>query len=152
MAAVGVFARRRPAGGGAGIPAVAQCRFGPPARAGRRVRLPLGHDVVVSAGKSRDAVRTVDLDDGLVGVLRTQQALQAAEQPAVTKYEESSYVFTRPGGGAYHPQRLYNHVTPTMQRDAADRIGAALFGPVGSSGPPPGSSAAASAPADAGSI
>ena len=24
---------------------------------------------------------------------------------------------------------LYSHVTPTMQRDAADRIGEALFGP-----------------------
>lgn len=26
---------------------------------------------------------------------------------------------------------LYSHVTPTMQRDAADRIGKALFGPAG---------------------
>ncbi len=34
----------------------------------------LGHDVVASSGKSHDAVRSVDLDPGLVGVLRAQRA------------------------------------------------------------------------------
>jgi integrase len=145
----------------------------------------LGHETVVSAGKSRDSVRTVDLDEGLVGVLRLQKKLQASEQLAAVSWLDSDYVFTKPGGGPYHPQRLsrtlgtysaelglprltahglrhtsatlmlatgvppkvaaerlghadptlftnlYSHVTPTMQRDAARRIGTALFGDAG---------------------
>lgn len=141
----------------------------------------LGHELVPSVGKSRDAVRTVDLDDGLVKVLRAQQELQAVERLA-HGYVETDYVFTGPGGGSYHPQRLsrmlaqfsqelglprltahglrhtsatlmlaqgvppkvaakrlghadptlftnlYSHVTPTMQREAADKLGSALFG------------------------
>lgn len=43
-------------------------------------------------------------------------------------------------GSAYGPNatlNLYRHITPTMQRDAADRLGAALFGgDVGSDAPP----------------
>jgi hypothetical protein len=35
-------------------------------------------------GKSRDAVRSIDLDDGLVGVLRTKRRQQAAEQLVAT--------------------------------------------------------------------
>ncbi len=142
----------------------------------------LGHDLLPSMGKSRDAVRTIDLDDGLVHVLRLQSSTQAEEALAAAGYEESEYVFTKVDGGHYHPQRLsyllgvyskelglprltahglrhtcatlmlasgvpakvaaerlghadatlftnlYSHVTPTMQRDAADRIGEALFG------------------------
>ncbi len=141
----------------------------------------LGYELVSSQGKSRDAVRTIDLDDGLVSVLRQQRKQQAAERLAAEDYAASEYVFTKPGGGSYHPQglskllgrlseevglprltahglrhtsatlmlasgvppkvaaerlghadatlftNLYSHVTPTMQRDAADRIGAALF-------------------------
>ena len=142
----------------------------------------LGHDVVASTGKSRDAVRTIELDSGLVGVLRRQRELQAEEARASSTYEATDYVFTKENGGAYHPQRLskmlgdyteeldvprltahglrhtsatlmlasgvppkvaaerlghadatlftnlYSHVTPTMQREAADKIGEALFG------------------------
>ena len=142
----------------------------------------LGHDVVASTGKSRDAVRTIELDSGLVGVLRRQRELQAEEARASSTYEATDYVFTQENGGAYHPQRLskmlgdypeeldvprltahglrhtsatlmlasgvppkvaaerlghadatlftnlYSHVTPTMQREAADKIGEALFG------------------------
>jgi integrase len=141
----------------------------------------LGYKMVPSSGKSRDAVRTVDLDDGLVRVLRAQRKLQAEERLAAPNYIESDHVFTRATGGAYHPlnlskllgrmtvemglprltahglrhtcgtlmlangvppkvaaerlghadptlfTRLYSHVTPTMQREAADKIGAALF-------------------------
>jgi integrase len=153
----------------------------------RRVRIvdfaaTLGHDLLPSKGKSHDAVRTIDLDDGLVNVLKRQRSIQAAEKLAAIQFEDSEYVFTKPEGGAYHPQRvsrvlgvysqelglprltahglrhtsatlmlasgvspkvaaerlghsdaslftnLYSHVTPTMQRDAADRIGEALFG------------------------
>jgi len=154
----------------------------------RRIRVvefasTLGHDLVPSSGKSHDAVRTIDLDDGLVKVLQRQQKIQNLEKLAALQYEETAFVFTRKGGGSYHPQRLsrllgvyteelglprltahglrhtcatlmlgsgvppkvaaerlghadaslftnlYSHVTPTMQRDAADRIGKALFGP-----------------------
>ncbi len=141
----------------------------------------LGHDLIASAGKSRDAVRSIELDDELVGVLRLQRATQANEALASADYEVSDVVFTKPGGGSYHPQylsrligryseelklprltahglrhtsatlmlasgvppkvaaerlghadpslftNLYSHVTPTMQRDAADKIGSALF-------------------------
>ena len=143
----------------------------------------LGYQLVASEGKSRDAVRSIDLDDGLIGVLRTQRALQESEQRAHVGYVVSPYVFTKPGGGPYHPQyvsrtlgrysaelglprltahglrhtsatlmlasgvpakvaaerlghadptlftNLYSHVTPTMQREAAESIGSILFGP-----------------------
>lgn len=142
----------------------------------------LGHDLVASGGKSRDSVRTIDLDPGLIRVLRGQRKLQSEEQLAAASYEETEYVFTKPDGGSYHPQylskllgtytaelglprltahglrhtcatlmlangvpakvaaerlghadptlftNLYSHVTPTMQRDAATKIGEALFG------------------------
>jgi integrase len=143
----------------------------------------LGQQVVPSSGKSRDAVRRVEIDEGLVAVLRAQRALQDRERLAASgSYEESDYVFTKATGGPYHPQllsralgryseelglpritahglrhtcatlmlangvppkvaaerlghsdpslfmNLYSHVTPSMQREAADRIGAALFG------------------------
>lgn len=141
----------------------------------------LGHDLIPSAGKSRDAVRSIELDDELVQVLRLQRATQAKEALASPTYEASDFVFTKPDGGSYHPQyvsrligryseelklprltahglrhtsatlmlasgvppkvaaerlghadpslftNLYSHVTPTMQRDAADKIGSALF-------------------------
>ena len=141
----------------------------------------LGYNMVPSSGKSRDAVRTVDLDDGLVRVLRAQRKLQAEERLAATNYIETDHVFSRQTGGPYHPvnlskllgrmtvevglprltahglrhtcatlmlangvppkvaaerlghadptlfTNLYSHVTPTMQREAADKIGAALF-------------------------
>jgi len=142
----------------------------------------LGHETVSSAGKSWGAVRTIDLDKGVVHVLLRQRKLQAMEQLAAVSWEESDYVFTKPGGGPYHPQylsrllgtesanaglprltahglrhtsatlmlatgvppkvaaerlghadptlftNLYSHVTPTMQREAAAKIGLALFG------------------------
>ena len=143
----------------------------------------LGYDLVVSSGKSHDAVRTIELDDGLVGVLRKQRKLQTSERLAALDWEETDYAFTKPAGGHYHPHylsrllgtysaelglprltahglrhtsatlmlatgvppkvaaerlghadatlftNLYSHVTPTMQREAADKIGQALFGP-----------------------
>jgi integrase len=143
----------------------------------------LGYDLVPSSGKSRDAVRTIELDDGLIAVLRKQRKLQSAERLAAAQWEETDLVFTKPAGGRYHPQslsqllgrysaevhlprltahglrhtsatlmlasgvppkvaaerlghadptlftNLYNHVTPTMQREAAEKIGQALFGP-----------------------
>ncbi|MGH9289325.1 MAG: tyrosine-type recombinase/integrase [Acidimicrobiales bacterium] len=141
----------------------------------------LGWDLVESVGKSATAIRTVDLDDGLVAVLEQQRDTQRFEA-LHAGYVASDYVFTKPQGGPYHPQtlskalarlsqraglprltahglrhtsatlmldsgvppkvaaerlghadatlftNLYSHVTPTMQREAADRLGAALFG------------------------
>ena len=143
----------------------------------------LGYEVVPSTGKSRDAVRTIDLDDELIRILREQRKRQAEERLASAASVEGDHVFTRPQGGPYHPQalsrllaslsvdadlprltahglrhtsatlmlangvppkvaaerlghadatlftNLYSHVTPTMQREAADRLGTALFGP-----------------------
>lgn len=142
----------------------------------------LGYDTVISSGKSRDAVRAIDLDRGLAGVLAKQRALQGAERLVSPEWEETDFVFTKPGGGPYHPQflsrllatyttelglprltahglrhtsatlmlasgvapkvaaerlghadptlftNLYSHVTPTMQHEAAERIGEMLFG------------------------
>lgn len=142
----------------------------------------LGYQVVTSFGKSHDAVRTIDLDDGLLKAFKMQRAIQAQEKLAAAEFEETDLVFTRPAGGPYHPQslsmllaklsveaglprltahglrhtsatlmlangvppkvaaerlghadptlftNLYSHVTPTMQRDAAERLGHALFG------------------------
>jgi integrase len=152
----------------------------------------IGYEVVASAGKSRDAIRTIDLDDQVVAILREQRKRRAEERLAGTDYVDSDHVFTRTSGGPYHPQtlsrqladlsvlaglprltahglrhtsatlmlasgvppkvaaerlghadatlftNLYSHVTPTMQRDAADRLRAALFGgEVGSEVPTP---------------
>lgn len=132
----------------------------------------LGYEVVESDGKSRDAVRTVDIDDNLVGVLRAQHE----------RTGDVEHVFARDDGAPFHPQylskelaatsvscglprltahglrhtsatlmlatgvppkvaaerlghadatlfsNLYSHVTPTMQRQAADQVGHTLFG------------------------
>ncbi len=141
----------------------------------------LGYDVHRSTGKSREAIRTVDIDPHLVEVLRLQRRLQAEEELRAAEYEATDYVFTKERGGTYHPQylsrllgkistevglprltahglrhtsatlmlasgvppkvaaerlghadttlfsNLYSHVTPTMQREAAERIGDLLF-------------------------
>lgn len=153
----------------------------------RRVRImdfvsTLGYDMMPSRGKSRDSIRTIDLDDGLADVLRQQKVLQKTERLAASDWIESDFVFTRPDGGQYHPMNLsrllatytteldvprltahglrhtsatlmlasgvppkvaaerlghadatlftnlYSHVTPTMQREAAEKIGSILFG------------------------
>jgi integrase len=66
----------------------------------------LGYKLVPSTGKSRDAVRSIELDEGLMGVLRAQRKLQAEEPLVATDYEDTEYVFTRPAGGSYHPGNL----------------------------------------------
>ena len=66
----------------------------------------VGHELVSSPGKSRDAVRSIDLDEGIVRILRMQRLLQKQERLVAEKYEESDYVFTKPIGGPYHPQYL----------------------------------------------
>jgi integrase len=66
----------------------------------------LGYEVQRSSGKSNDAVRTIDLDSHLADVLRQQRRQQAEEQLAAASYEQTDFVFTKPAGGAYHPQYL----------------------------------------------
>ena len=66
----------------------------------------LGYDMMPSSGKSRESVRTVELDDGLADVLRKQKVLQKSERSAASEWIESDIVFTRPSGGQYHPMNL----------------------------------------------
>jgi integrase len=66
----------------------------------------VGHELVSSPGKSRDSVRSIDLDEGIVRVLRMQRLRQKEERLVAEHYEESDYVFTKPTGGPYHPQYL----------------------------------------------
>ena len=72
----------------------------------REFASPHGYELKPSVGKSRDAVRTIDLDDMLVSVLRLQRRYQAEEQLGAKKYEDCDYAFTRAYGGAYHPQTV----------------------------------------------
>jgi integrase len=65
----------------------------------------LGYDLVASSGKSRDAVRTIELDPYLVAVLERQRSTQATEA-SVPGHEPSRFVFTKSDGGSYHPQYL----------------------------------------------
>ena len=66
---------------------------------GRRVHVvefasTLGYKLAASTGKSREAVRSIELDDGLVRILRAQRKTQAAERLAAPAYIDSDYVFT----------------------------------------------------------
>lgn len=83
----------------------------------------LGWEVVDSPGKSATAVRTVDLDPGLVRVLARQREMQRFEARA-PGYEHSDYVFTRPAGGAYHPQSLSKALALKAQRAGLPRLAA----------------------------
>jgi integrase len=67
---------------------------------------PHGYELRASIGKSCDAVRSIDLDDMLVSVLRLQRKSQAEERLAAEVNEETDYVFTPSPGGAYHPQTI----------------------------------------------
>ena len=174
-------------GSGVRIGELVSLRWGSVDLKNHRVRIvdfvsTLGYDMQPSIGKSRDAIRTIDLDEGLADVLRQQKVLQNTERLAARDWIESDIVFTRPDGGQYHPMNLsrllatytteldvprltahglrhtsatlmlasgvppkvaaerlghadatlftnlYSHVTPTMQREAAEKIGSMLFG------------------------
>jgi integrase len=62
--------------------------------------------LVPLSAKSRDAVRTIELDEGLIRMLRKQRKNQASGYLAASKWEETDHVFTKPAGGHYHPQYL----------------------------------------------
>lgn len=141
----------------------------------------LGYDVLPSAGKSRDATRSIDLDRGTVSALQRQRRMQREEELAHSDYQKTGLVFTKEDGTAFHPSwisrhlgrrseslglprltahglrhtsatlmlasgvhpkiaaerlghsnptlfmQLYSHVTPTMQKHAANTLGRALF-------------------------
>ena len=145
----------------------------------------LGHDLVPSMGKSHDAVRTIELDDGLgrcpsaateapsakrrwslltMSRASTSSPRESGGHTTPNGCHDSSGIYSKELGlprltahglrhtsatlmlaGGVPPKvaaerlghadptlftNLYSHVTPTMQRDAADRIGEALFGPL----------------------
>jgi integrase len=54
----------------------------------------IGHELAPSSGKSPDAVRRVDIDDGIAGVLRLQQEVQERDRASAVSYEPSEFVFT----------------------------------------------------------
>ena len=66
----------------------------------------LGSELAPSSGKSRDAVRTVELDDSLVRVLHQQKTIQNAKRLAAADWVESELVFTKVADGQYHPHFL----------------------------------------------
>jgi hypothetical protein len=53
--------------------------------------------------QSATAIRTVDLDAGVVAVLKRQRDTQRFESRR-EDYQVTDYVFTKPAGGHYHPQ------------------------------------------------
>ena len=62
----------------------------------------LGYDMMASIGKSCEAIRSIDLDDGP----RQQKVLQNTERLAEPEWIEFDVVFIRPGVGQYHPMNL----------------------------------------------
>lgn len=66
----------------------------------------LGWDLVEPQGNSATATRTIDLDSGLVGVLKQQRETQRFEA-RWPDYVETGYIFTKPGGGHYHPETIF---------------------------------------------
>ena len=79
----------------------------------------LGYEVVSSDGKSRDSVRTVDLDPGLIRVLRLQRKVQAAEQLAASGDEDGDYVFTKPGAAIRITRNTCRGCSVGTQRSSA---------------------------------
>jgi integrase len=62
------------------------------------------YQLVRSVGKSAGAVCSIELDNHLIRVVKSQHQLQADERLAAPVYEATHYVFTKHEGGAYHPQ------------------------------------------------
>lgn len=82
----------------------------------------LGWEVVESDGKSTDAVRTIDLDDEMVRLLHQQAEMQNTERTSTTGYMASDYVFTKPGGGDFHPQTLSKRLARTSTQVGLPRL------------------------------
>jgi integrase len=88
----------------------------------------LGYELTPSAGKSSDAVRTIELDEHLVAVLERQRVAQKAEAKSKV-YVASGYLFTKAGGGSFHPQNLSRLLAKLLvasgvpAKVAAERLG-----------------------------
>jgi integrase len=67
-------------------------------------------------------VRTIDLDDGLVRLLRSVRAAQSAERLSTVEYESTDFVFTRPSGGSFHPQTLSKRLARTSTKFGLPRL------------------------------
>ncbi|MDQ6852443.1 MAG: site-specific integrase [Actinomycetota bacterium] len=149
----------------------------------RQTLLSVEYRLETSSGKTENAVRTIDLDDRTVAVLRAHRAGQLEERLLVgTAYDDRDLVFAHPDGRPIHPdvfsqtferrvagadlprirlhdlrhthatlmlaggvpvkvvsERLghatvgftmgvYQHVMPGMQAEAAEKLGALVFG------------------------
>jgi integrase len=57
------------------------------------------YELVAWVGKSADTVRSIELDNHLIGVLKLQRQLQDAEGLASPGYEATDYIFTKPEEG-----------------------------------------------------
>lgn len=76
----------------------------------------LGYDVVASDGKSRDSVRTIDLDDGVMRALKKQRKLQAAERLSSTTYEAKRLCLHQARGRLLPPAVPIADAGPVHQR------------------------------------
>ena len=84
----------------------------------------LGYDMMPSSGKSRESVRTVELDDGLADVLRKQKVLQKSERSAASDWIESDYRLhpaRRRSVPPDEPVPSAGHVHHRVGRPTADR-------------------------------
>jgi integrase len=111
-----------------------------------------GYNLVASSGRAATPFGASSWTTGWCASSGPNASCTAEERLTAANYVESEFVFTRPAGGPYHPVKmlangvppkvaaerlghadatlftnLYSHVAPTMQREAADKIGAALF-------------------------
>jgi len=67
----------------------------------------VGYELHQTRGKTRNARRSIDLDDTTISVLEGWRAFQAAEFAAVGIDNEEGWVFTDGDGNPIHPHALY---------------------------------------------
>jgi integrase len=81
----------------------------------------IGYRLTPSEGKNKSSVRTIDLDRRLVEILEFQ-AKQQCEERQSPDFMHSEYVFTKPGGGAYHPQTISKRLGRESERLGLPRL------------------------------
>jgi integrase len=84
----------------------------------------VGYELHQTRGKTRNARRSIDLDDTTIAVLEGWRAFQAAEFAAVGITNDEGWVFTDGDGDPIHPHALYSRSgasspTPTSHRCAS---------------------------------
>src|SRR3546814_6311957 len=67
----------------------------------------VGYELHQTRGKTRQARRSIDLDDTTISVLEGWRAFQAAEFAAVGITNDEGWVFTDGDGNPIHPHALY---------------------------------------------